>query len=829
MSVDTLHRGFDMDALGRDLAYAARRLARTPGFTLVAVLSLALGIGANTAMFSVVNAVLFRAPPFADPDRLVEVYTSESGGYAYSTFSQPDARDLAEAAVGDGVFEQVISSETVLTRAGEPGEAELVFGEAVSANLFTALGIAPALGRGFAPGEDDVPGEHAVAVLGHAFWQQRFGGDPGVVGRELRLNQRRYTIVGVAPEWYTGSLPAFRTGLFVPSSMADDIQGTATRWDSRGNRSAFVKARLAPGVTPAEAQVWLTRFAATLAEQHPESNAERTMTLLPSEDVAVHPLVDGALLPVAGLLLAVVGLVLLIACTNLAAFLLARGEARRSELAIRLSLGAGRLAVIRQLLVETVLLAVLGGFGGLLLARWTVDLLVGFRPPIPIPLSLDFPLDGRVLAYTFGLSVLAGLLFGLAPALQASRTDLASATRADGGRTGTGRSRLRHGLVVAQLALSVVLLVGSGLFLRSLRSAQSVDPGFYTGPAALVWPQLGFSGLSEAEGSAFYDNLRARLLARPEVEGVALTDNLPLGFSVQTTSLEIPDAAVASARPDGLHDVDFTSSDDAFFAVMEIALPRGRGFTEADTDAGERVAVVSEAFVERFWPGQQAVGRLVHRSGGDPVRIVGVARDTRVRSLGEDPRPRVYFAASQQYLEGLQVIVRGRASSADLLRLTIDEALALEPDLVFFDQRTMEEHLAIHLFPPRMGALLLSVFGGLALLLAAVGIWGVVSHAVARRTREVGIRVSLGATGGEVVRLLVGSGMRLVGVGVAVGMVLALGAGALLARFLYGLGLVDPVTLAGVPLVLAAVALLAAWLPARRAARVDPVEALRAD
>ncbi len=827
----TLTRVTDMDALRRDLAYAARRVLKSPGFTLVAVLSLALGIGANTAIFSVVNAVLFRAPPFAEPERLVELYTSESNGYAYATFSQPDVRDLAEAARRAGVFDAVVASETVLARAGEPGAAEIVFGEGVSADLFQVLGIDPALGRAFTPDEDDVPGESPVVVLGFAYWQQHHGGDPSVVGREIRINQHRFTVVGVAPEWYTGTLPAFRTSLFVPVSMVDAVLGDdASRWDGRGNRSAFVKARLAPGVSADQASEWLGRFAAEQARLHPETNEGRTMSLLPTSAVSVHPLVDGALGPVAALLLGVVGLVLLIACTNLAAFLLARGEARRAEIAVRVSLGAGRFALVRQLLVETLVLALLGGAGGLLLARWTVDLLVGFRPPIPIPLSLDFPLDGQVLAYTLGVSLLAGLVFGLLPALDATRTDLAAATRSDGARAGSGRGRLRNGLVVAQLALSVVLLVGSGLFLRSLLAAQRLDPGFYTGSAALLWPQLEMSGVDEAEGRAFYDELRARLLARPEVDGVALTDNLPLGFSVQTTSLEVPGTAVASARPDGTHDVDFTWADAAFFPVMEVPIVRGRAFGPDDVEGGEPVAIVSEAFAERFWPGEEAVGRLVHRGAdGDPVRIVGVARDTRVRSLGEEARPRVYFSAEQRYVESLQVIVRGSAPSPDLLRLARSEALALVPDLVLFDQRTMEEHLAIHLFPPRMAALLLSVFGGLALLLAAVGIWGLVSHAVARRTREVGIRLSLGATGPEVVRMLVGGGMRLVAVGIAAGLAVAVGVGVLLARFLYGVGAADPLTLVAIPALLAAVALGAAWLPARRAARVDPVRALRTE
>ncbi len=818
----------DMDAIKRDVAYAVRRMLKTPGFTLVAVLSLALGIGANTAMFSVVNAVLFRKPPFRAPEELMEVYTSESAGYLYSTSSQPDARDLRAAASQDGIFQDVVASETFIANAGEPGESQIVFGEAVSATLFDVLGIQPVVGRAFTPDEDDAPGEGAVAVLGYGFWRQTFGGDPGVVGRSLRLNQRDYTIVGVAPEWYTGAFPAFRTGVFVPTSMVDDLHGGSARWDSRGNRGAFLKARLAPGVTAEQAQTWLTRFSAEQATRYPETNQDRVMTLVPSAKVAVHPLVDGALTPVAALLLVVVAIVLLIACTNLAAFLLARAEARRAEIAVRLSLGAGRLVLIRQLLVETVLLAFLGGLGGLLLAHWTVALLVGFRPPIPLPLSLEFPLDGRVLGYTLGISLLAGLLFGLAPALQSTRGELVTTLRADGGRSGGGRGRLRGVLVVAQVALSLVLLVGSGLFLRSLQKAQHIDPGFYTGHAALLWPQMELSGLSEAEARAFYAELERRLEARPEVEAVTYTDVLPLGFSISLSSLDIPDAAVPSARADGVFDVDRAWVADDFFDAMEIPLLRGRGFEPQDAESGEGVAIVSQAFVDHFWPGQEALGRTV-TSGSRTVRVVGVARDTKVRSLGEDPRPRIYFDAGQQYLEGVQWIVKGPGPSGELLRMARDEALAMQPNLVFFDQRTMEEQMAVQLFPPRMAALLLSVFGGLALLLAAVGIWGVVSHAVARRTREVGIRVSLGATGGQVVKLLVANGMRLVGMGVVVGLVLAAGAGFLIARFLYGVGALDVATFLGIPTLLVGVALAAALVPARRAARVDPVRALRAE
>jgi predicted permease len=825
----TRSREGTMETMGRDIGYAVRRLLRTPGFTAVAVLSLALGIGANTAIFSVVNTVLLAKPPYEAPGDLVYLYTSDAdGGSRYGTFSQPDVRELAETS--EGVFEGVVSNESFLAVAGRGEAARVTAGEAISPSAFETLGVGAHLGRTFSASEDGVRGGSPVALLGHATWVRNYGADPDVLGRSLRVNQGTFTVVGVLPPWFTGSFPAVQTGVFVPLPMIDEVRGggSVSRLDQRGSRSAFVMARLAPGVTPDRAQAWLDSFAAAQAERWPESNEGRSMTLVPLADVAIHPEVDRALKPVGLLLLGVVGLVLLIACVNLASFLLARAEARRAEMAVRLSLGASRAALVRQLMVETVLLGLLGGLAGLLVGRWAIDLLVSFRPPIPIPLMLDFPLDGRVVGYTAVVSVGAGMLFGLVPALQATGRSL-SATLGDAvGRGGSGSGgRLRSGLVTLQVALSMTLLVGSGLFLRSLQEARGMDPGFYTGSAAILWPNLELAGLEPEEGRAFWTELEDRLLADARVSHVAFTDALPLGFSVQSQGIVVPDRPNPDTH-EGYWPTDFAWVSPTYFRTLEVELLTGTGFPRGAGPDDARSVIVSRAFAERHLP-EGAVGRTLATEGGRELTVVGVAEDTKVRTLGEEPRPRIYFNADQAYMDAMQVVVRGEGSGPELLRLARETALALRPDVVLFDQTTMEEHTALHLFPARMAALLLSAFGGLALLLAAVGVWGVVSHAVVRRTREVGIRLSLGATGAEMIGLLVRGGLRPVLLGSALGLAAAAGVGVLVSRFLYGVGGLDPVTFAAIPLVLVGVALGAAWLPARRAARVDPVQALRVE
>lgn len=810
-----------------DLKYALRRLVRTPGFTLVAVLSLAIGIGANTAVFSVVNAVLLRGLPVEARRELVEIYTSESDGYAYSTSSYPDFQDMRGLT---GVFSGVVGTRTFLARVERGDEPAMAFGELVSWDYFQVLGVRMHLGRSFLSDEDATPGTHPVTVLGYRAWVNDFGADPSVVGSTVRLGGNPYTVVGVLPESFTGTMPVLVTGYYVPLMMTNHVMGSLLedQLGRRGSRSMFVKGRLRPGATVEQANAALASLAAGLAEAHPQSNEARTMSALPSGDVALHPLVDRALKPVAALLLTVVGLVLLIACANLASFLLARAEDRRKEIAVRLALGAGRAGLIRQLLTETMLLAVLGGAAGVVLAHWTLGLIMAFKPPLPIPVDLNVGLDRTVLFFTAGVSLLAGIVFGLAPALQATNPDVAPTLKDEAGRTGKpGRFNLRSTLVVAQVALSFVLLIGAGLFVRSLQKAQHIEPGFYTGAAALAWPMPELSGYETPEEQRdLVRRAEERLLAHPAVERVALADRLPLGAGIQTRGYDLPERA--SGRPDGRTDVDNASVSVSYFETMEVPILRGRGFT-ADDEDGEAVAVVSQAFVDRFYPGRDILGMVLDPGSSRPKRIVGVAADTKVRTLGEAPRPYVYELVTHTGAFGSQFIVRGRGTSAQLLAATRQVLAEVDPDLVFFEFKTMEEHLALMLFPPRMAALLLGVFGGLALLLAAVGIYGVVSYAVAKRTRELGIRMSLGATARDVAALAVGGGMRLVAIGGVLGIALAAAVTRTLSAFLYGVAPTDLVTFAGIPILLAGVAFVAALVPARRAAAVDPMVALRSE
>lgn len=808
-----------------DVKYALRRLVRSPGFTAVAVASLALGIGANTAMFSIVNAVLFRGLPITDSHEVVEVYTSESDGFAWSVSSHPDYLDIRSET---DAFESVIGSRTTIARIEVAGEPEVAFGELISWDWFQTLGIPMHLGRAFVADEDAAPGTHPVVILGYRMWERSFGADPGVLGRSVQVNGRAYTVVGVAPREYTGSLPVMVTGFFAPLMMTDEIMG-AGQLERRGSRSMFLKARLAPGVVVDRANEELAVLAASLAESHPDTNENRTMTALPTGDISIHPAADRLLGPVAALLLAAVGLVLLIACTNLASFLLARAEDRRREIAVRLALGAARRRLVGQLLVETTLLALLGGVAGLALANWTVGLLMALQPPLPIPLDMEISVDRTVLAFTAIVSIAAGFLFGLLPALQATNPDVAPTLKNEA--TGSGAPRrwsLRNGLVVTQLAFSLVLLIGAGLFLRSLEKAERIDPGFDIGPGAIAWPMPELSGYDTPEEVRdFYERYAERLRLDPIVTGVALADRLPLGVGVQTAGYLVP--GVPSESLDGDHDIDNAFVDPGYFDAMGVDIVEGRAFEDDDVE-GENVIVVSQAFRDRFFPGENAVGRSIRDSGGAELRIVGIARDTKVRTLGEAPRPYVYQLHGQMGFFGMQVVVKGSGTSEELVRSARTALDEVAPDMVLFESiKTMDEHLALLLFPPRMAALLLSVFGGLALLLAGIGIYGVVSHSVARRTREVGIRMSLGASARDVTAMSVAGAMRLVGAGGVVGVFLAAAVTWSLSSYLFGISGTDLATFVSIPLLLGGVALVAAWLPARRAATVDPVSALRSD
>ena len=816
-----------MDVLTQNLRYAFRRLAAAPFFTAVAVLSLGIGIGANTALFSLVNAVILRDLPLREPESLVDLYV-ESPGFSHGTFSFPDMEDLARSTTD--VFSEVASFRLALLQAdSEDGGVEPLAAEGVTGRYFSLVSEPPVVGRYLGPEDHVAPGAHPVVVLGYGYWQRRFGGDPAVVGEEITIGSRAYRVVGVAPERLNGSLRGIVPELYLPIYMISEAQGFAPDYESRGSQSLFVKARVRPGVERAQVEASLERFVGDLRRDHPDDwSGENRIVLVPTQDVIMNPMVDRYLVPATGMLLAVVGLVLLIACANLASFLLARAADRRKEIALRLALGARRRTLVAQLLTETLILAGLGGALGVGLSVVSLQALVAADLPLPLPITFDLSLDGTVLGFSLVVTLAAGLLFGLAPALQGTRPDVAPTLRDE--TAGGGRARgaaLRSLLVSLQVAVSVLLLVGAGLLIRGLQASQTLDPGFGNGPTAVVQLATPATRYSPEEAQAFFDELTRRIAARPEATGVATMGNIHLN-AMNTTMIGV---RVDGVAPSGDRDFDLVDTSPVgpdFFTTLDVPIHAGRGITAADRSGGEPVAVVNEAFVVRYFPGGDAVGRTVVLND-EPTRVVGVSATARIRQLGEPPRPFVYTALTQRPSHLAFVLATTTGDADALARTVLAEARALDPQIIVFEAKTLERHFAALSLGRELGARVLGGFALLALVLAGIGLYGVVSYAVARRTREVGIRAALGAERGAVIWLLTRSGLRLVAIGGAAGLVAAAVLSQLLSRLLYGVAPLDPVTFVAAPTILGGVAMLAAWVPAMRAARVDPVTALRSE
>jgi predicted permease len=820
-----------LEELAQDLRYTLRQLRRAPLFTSVAIATLAIGIGANTGIFSVVNGLLLRERPYRSADELVRVYSAVEGESAYSTSYALDLQDLRTL---DDVFQEVGAFRGTASRVMEPNGARMVLVETITANLIPLLGMGMSLGRTFSPEEDDPAGAQPVVILGHTFWLNRFGGDFDVLGQDIRVAGRPYTIVGVTPEEFESfTAQGFRTDLLVPMSLLEAVSGEEgiERTPSiRGALGAKVIARLRPGVTLDQAQVRTDGLALALQERHPDLYEGRSFNLYPARSVALQPDLDAYLKGVAALLMGAVGLVLLLACTNLTSFLLARGVDRKREIALRLALGARRGRLIRQLLTETLVLGLLGSVGGLLLARWSLDLLSAFRPPISLPLNIDYRVDGKVLLFTLGVTILAGLLAGLAPALQSTNPDVAPTLKDGAGEGAKPRIGLRSALVALQMSVSVVLLVTGGLFVRSLQAARKVDPGFDTGEAGLVWVDLAVSGVPQAEWESVAQDLALRARALPGIEAVGASNGLHLSEGSWTATFRIPDLEPPPGQDS--HRVLYYSVDHAFLKIMGIPLAEGRGVTELDRAGTQPVVVVSESAARRFWPDGNPLGREIFPADGQQgFRVVGVARDAKVLNLRETSEPLFYFPRSQYQRRGSQLwlIARGAVGESETVSALTRLVRETNPDLVIVQAKTMTDHLALVFFLPRVSAVLLGSFALLALTLATVGLYGVVSHAVSRRTREVGIRMALGADRASVIRMVVRDAMGVVVIGGTVGFLAALAVARLFGQHLIGVGPYDLVTLAGVPFLLLTVATLASLLPARRASSVNPVRALRTE
>ncbi len=707
----------------QDLRYAIRQMARKPGLTVFAVLSLALGIGANSSIFSLVNAILFRDLPAQRPQELIDVYSGKEGEFRYSTWSYPDYADIRQ---WNDVFTEFAAITLTIATWDDGRRTELLFGEQVSGNFFRLYGIRPALGRDFLPEEDVSEGTHPVVLLGHRFWQQRLGGDPGIVGKTLKLNGQHLTVVGVVPEVFKGSFPAVASDFWVPLHVGKALSGSSLV--ERGSRSLFVKGRLAPGKSQEQAQAQLSALVGRLRKAWPQDCEGRTATLIPTREVVLNPEIDGPIFGVAGLLMGIVGLVLLIACSNIANLLLARAAERRREIAVRLALGASRGRLIRQLLTESVLLALLGGLAGLLIAVWTARLIVAFKPPLPIPLNLDVPLDGRVLAFTLGIALVTGILCGLAPALQSTRPGVVTALKdEEGGLVRSHRKLgLRNLLVVAQVAISSLLLVGAGLFLRSLGNAQSIDPGFRLRNGVAVQLALELGGAyDEVKGRAFYEQLLERTRALPGVRSASLVEHLPLGLNIHTSDVEI-EGRPKPAKGEEL-EVDRSGAGPGYFETMGIPLLAGREFAASDVPGAQQVAVVNQTAARQFWPGEDPIGKRLRFDEGGWMTVVGVARDGKYRTLGESQRPFVYPNSQQQYTPFMTLIVATDGSEQAMLGQVRRQLDALDPNVPIFNISTFSKHLSIMLFPARLGAALLAAFGLLGLVLAGIGLYGVVA------------------------------------------------------------------------------------------------------
>jgi predicted permease len=818
-----------------DIKVGLRQLVRQPGFAAAGILSLGLGIGLNATLFSIVNAVLLRSGPVQHPERLVEIYTGLREDFPQLTTSYPDFLDIQAGAPSLAGLTGSAYVRGILSTGERP---MLVTGEAVTANYFDLLGVPPAAGRGFRADENAAPGATPVVVLSHGLWQGRFGARPDIVGQTVRLSGLGYHVVGVAPASFTGTIPGIPTEFWVPVMMVEQlvfsgVQATTdgdpgrTRLDRRGHRWLFVKGRLANGRTVEQARAEVETIFARLSQEYPATNDQVTASVLPAASVRFHPMLDGYMRAASAGLLGAVGLVLLIACGNVASLLLARGTVRRRELAIRAAIGAGRRRIVAQLLTEGLVLAAAGGAVGLLLAWWAGGALSGLGTDVfPIPVRFDFSIDATVLAFALLASAATAVLFGLAPAWSSSKPDLVPALKetAEGGDR--RRLSLRDALVVGQLATSLVLLVAGVLLARGLLTARNTDLGFDPRPIASLSFNLQMNGYDAARGARFAEEALRTLRALPGVEAASMASRLPLAPDINLDGILVPGH---HAPGDDETAVDVVAVGADYFRVVGVPIVAGRAFTEDDVAQDRRVAIVNETMARQYWPDGSAVGRVLYRGSYEtpPIEVVGVARDHKVRSVGEDPRPYLHVPGGPSREVGL--VARTTVPASAALPMLRQALWSLEPDIVFTEDVPAEEVTETTVAPTRLAALALGSFGALALLLAAVGLYGVIAYSVSRRTREVGIRMALGAERRQVMRMVLQQGARLALVGVGIGCVASAGVGRLLESLLYGVSGYDVLAYGTAVAVLLLVALAANLIPAFAAARVDPMNALRSE
>ena len=828
-----------MTTLIQDLKFALRMLAKNPGFTVVAVLTLALGIGANTAIFSLGNVFMFRPLPVKDADRLTVVAVKYHPDDDPGQLSYLDFQDYRKQA---DVFTDMTFYDLNLDGIGYRGNADRIIMAYVPSNFFTMLGIRPALGRLIAPGEGDAPKSGTVVVLGHSYWMRRFGGDPSVIGTSVTLDGQVVTVIGVVPEEFIGPYTIVELDAYAPIGMRASAFGNANLFTDRRDTELRVLATLKSGVTAQQAESALNVIAARLSREYPQSDQGQMARVIPERLARPEPAVESSMPLVTTIFLVMVGLVLLVACFNVANLLLARAAMREKEMGVRTAMGASRARLIRQMLTESILLAIAGAAGGALMGNWVIQGLEKLRPLGDFALRLAFAFDWRVFGYVAGVTLLAGIAAGLAPALRISRANLNDTLR-EGGRGvigGTRRHWLRNALVVAQVAGSVIVLVAAGLFTRSLTNAESIDLGYDPHNVLNVSLDAKLQGYDQPRAESFFRELLARAKALPGVESASLAFSIPLGYYGDGTGVYAEGQAVSSdKRPPGAG-INIVTPD--YFSTMRMKIVEGRAFTDADTSTSQPVAIVNQTMAEHLWPHQDALGRRFSLGGsegpfksenqGAPVRwktVVAVVRNAKLQSLLDAPGNFFYVPQTQDYRSTHVLQLRTSVPPQSLIAPVEALVRGLDPKLPVYDVMTMDQAMAgangYFLF--KVGAAFAGSLGVLGLLLAVVGVYGVVSHAASQRQHEIGIRMALGAEPRSVLGLVVRQAVVLVGAGVGVGVLAALAVSRLLVSLLVGVPSYDPLTFASVSALMLAVALVACYFPARRAANIDPMVALR--
>ena len=813
-----------IDTWIHDVRFALRLLARSPLFTATAALSLAIGIGANATIFSVGSALLLRPMPgLANADRLVDIGRS-SPGAEFDTVSYPNYADIRDRMTTvSGVFAHLI--EPTPMSLGGSGDAERVYGALVSGNYFSILGTLPASGRLLRPEDDRVGAGNPVTVLSYDLWTRRFASDPQIVGRTVSINGYPFTVIGIAPRGFQGTT-VIKGDLWVPLSTLTQAMPDHrdTLFTSRRATWLFMGGRLKDGVSVVQATSELDAIGAALQQEHSDTNEQMTFRAAP---LSVFPGMTKVMAGFIALLMGIVTLLLMIACVNLAGMLLARGASRTREIAVRIAIGAGPGRVARQLLTETAVLFALGGVAGLVLSRWLTSLLLALLPQLPVPLSVEITTDWRVVLFTAMASLVAAVLCGLAPAMQARKTSLVASLKSDALDGRPARLRLRNVFVVGQVTMSIVLVVAAGLFMRALERAASTPTGFDQRNVEVVSFDLALGRLTADTGRQFARELVERTTALPGVASVTLAADLPLdGGRMGFGSVRLP--GTAGREQDPAISADWNIVAPGFFRTLGIRLVRGRDFAPQDSRGAPLVAIVNEAFARAAWPGQDPVGREVETDTGDglyPTTVIGVAGDARFMSVAQAAEPYIYVPLAQLYQGRIHLVVKthGRSVLAEVRSLV----RTMNPNLPVTEALPLSDITALGTIPQRIAAAIAGTLGVVGLLLAAMGIYGVTSYAVSRRTREIGIRMALGAESGDVLRLLLKQGAILAGAGVALGLVIAAAGSQLVQSLLYGINGLDPITFLIAGLLFVSVALSATYLPARRALAVDPMSALR--